>query len=69
VENFPSEISPEQLLHHKLQAIIRDNVIPEEDLMYLGERNGMPWYRVGPYELPITDIEGIEPKDEDDSRV
>jgi hypothetical protein len=69
VENFPSEISPRQLLHLKLQAIIRDNDIIDNSLEYLGDRDGMPWYRVGPYELPITDIEGIEPKDEDDSRV
>ena len=70
MENFPSEIDPKALLHLRLQAIIRENNIPTSELMYLGEREGDHWYLIGGlYEVPVTDIEGIEEVDEDSPRV
>ena len=70
MENFPSEIDPKALLHLRLQAIIRENNIPTSELMYLGEREGDHWYLIdGQYEVPVTDIEGIEEVDEDSPRV
>ena len=56
------EISELDLLHHRLQAILRDYNMP--DLEYLGERKSwksgeiVHWYRVGEAEdLPSLIIE------------
>jgi len=62
------------LLHYRLQAILRDYDMP--DLEYLGERKSwksgemVHWYRVGEAEVPIdaiTEFEAEEIDDEEDS--
>jgi len=55
-----------ELLHLKLQAALRDNSFPEEELKYLGIREDAEgtanhWYLVAnEYEVPVTDIEEFE---------
>tara|TARA_B100000965_G_scaffold404017_1_gene433617 strand:+ start:1520 stop:1726 length:207 start_codon:yes stop_codon:yes gene_type:complete len=60
------------LLHYRLQAILRDYDMP--DLEYLGERKSwksgemVHWYRVGNAEVPIdaiTEFEAEETNEED----
>jgi hypothetical protein len=69
-ENFPWETAPvkiseKDLLHLKLQAIIRENDMPTNQLMYLGFRDNDHWYLIaGEHEVPVQDIEGIEPEDD-----
>jgi hypothetical protein len=59
------KISEKDLLHHKLQAIIRENEMPTNQLMYLGYRDDDHWYLIaGEHEVPVRDIEGIEPEDD-----
>ena len=64
-ETAPVKISEKDLLHLKLQAIIRENTIPTSELMYLGYRDDDHWYLIaGEHEVPVNDIEGIEPVDD-----
>ena len=60
------------LLHYRLQAIIRDYDMP--DLEYIGERKSwksgevVHWYRIGEAEVPIdaiTEFEAEETNEED----
>ena len=60
------------LLHYRLQAILRDYSMP--DLEYIGLRPSwktgeeVHWYRIGKAEVPIdaiTDLETEEGNDED----
>ena len=68
MENFPSEISEKTLLHYKLQSIIRDNNIPSDQLLYLGERDDNHWYLIaGIHEVTVDEIEGIEEVDNEDT--
>jgi len=66
---MPTQID---LLHHRLQAILRDYSMP--DLEYIGERKSwksgeiVHWYRIGKAEVPIdaiTELETEENSDED----
>ena len=60
------KISKSELMHFKMQAIMRDNWFPEDELMYLGEREGQHWYLIaGEHEVPIEDIVGIEDESEE----
>ena len=63
-----------ELLHYRLQAILRDYNMP--DLEYLGERpsyktgEDVHWYRIGNAEVPIdaiTEFEAEEDEDESDT--
>ena len=60
------------LLHYRLQAIIRDYNMP--DLEYIGERKSwksgeiVHWYKIGEAEVPIaaiTEFEAEETNEED----
>ena len=62
------------LLHYRLQAILRDYNMP--DLEYLGERpsyktgEDVHWYRIGNAEVPIdaiTEFEAEEDESESDT--
>ena len=67
------EISELDLLHHRLQAILRDYNMP--DLEYIVERKSwktdemVHWYRIGNAEVPIDAITEFEAEEtnEDDS--
>ncbi len=63
-----------ELLHYRLQAILRDYNMP--DLEYLGERpsyktgEDVHWYRIGNAEVPIdaiTELEAEEDESESDT--
>ena len=70
-----------ELTHLQLQAMLRDNDIPDSELMYLGDRvypedyqahpeyhgQVMPWYLVGgEHEVPVCDIASVDRVDDDD---
>ena len=70
-----------ELTHLQLQAMLRDNDIPDSELMYLGDREYpedfqahpecrgivMPWYLVGgEHEVPVADIASVDRVDDDD---
>ena len=68
---MPSQLD---LLHYRLQAILRDYNMP--DLEYLGERpsyktgEDVHWYRIGNAEVPIdaiTEFEAEEDESESDT--
>ena len=67
------EISELDLLHHRLQAILRDYNMP--DLEYLGERKSwksgemVHWYRVADAEDPIDAITEFETEENDDEEI
>ena len=62
------KISELDLLHHRLQAILRDYNMP--DLEYIGERKSyktgdmVHWYRIGEDEVPIDAITDFEAEEE-----
>ena len=62
--------TPTELLHYRLQAILRDYNMP--DLEYIGERpsyktgDTVPWYRIGEAEVPIDAITELETEEEDE---
>ena len=64
------KISELDLLHHRLQAILRDYNMP--DLEYIGERKSwktdemVHWYRIGNAEVPIDAITEFETEENDD---
>ena len=63
----------EDLLHYRLQAVLRENNFP--DLEYIGERPSyktgdmVHWYRIGKAEVPIDAITEFETEEnaEDES--
>ena len=67
------EISELDLLHHRLQAILRDYKMP--DLEYLGERKSwksgemVHWYWVGDAEVPIDAITEFETEENEDEEI
>jgi hypothetical protein len=64
------KISKEELIHHQLQSIIRDNNIPHDELKYLGERAGHHWYLIdGRHEVPSSDIMDVDEVDENNARI
>ena len=62
---MPTQI---ELLHYRLQAILRDYNMP--DLEYIGELPGKGHtYRIGEHEVPvewIEELEGVEEEDDED---
>ena len=62
---MPSKL---ELLHYRLQAILRDYNMP--DLEYLGERpsyktgENVHWYRIGEAEVPIDAITEFEAEED-----
>lgn len=60
-ETTAVKISANDLLHYKLQAIMREHEFPTDQLMYLGYRDDDHWYLIGgKHEVSVTEIEGIE---------
>ena len=64
-----------ELIHMQFQSMLRDNNIPESEVMYLGEREYtteyaahpeyhrqmMHFYRIGgEHEVPVCDIQSID---------
>ena len=56
-----------ELLHMKIQAAMRENNFPHNQLMYLGEREDQHWYLIaGKHEVPVTMLEGFERIDDEE---
>jgi hypothetical protein len=52
------ELPDQNLLKHlQIQAMLRENEFPEDELKYLGERDGQHYYLIaGEHEVPVSDI-------------
>lgn len=51
-------------MHMQLQAMLRENSFPEEELKYLGFEDGEHWYLIaGEHRVPVSQLEGIDPVD------
>lgn len=51
----------EELMHLKIQAAMRENAFSEDQMKYLGERQGHHWYLVaGEYEVSADQIEAFD---------
>ena len=57
--NVPSKTD---LIHHKIQAAMRENVFDEDQMKYLGLRDdGKHWYLIaGEHEVPVDQLEEFE---------
>jgi hypothetical protein len=56
-----------ELLHLKIQAAMRENNFPHNQLMYLGVREGTHWYLIaGEHEVPVSMLEGFERIDDEE---
>lgn len=53
--NVPSR---SDLMHMRLQAWMREYSC--SDIEYLGQREGEHYYRIADYEVPVSNIEGLE---------
>ena len=54
------KVSRSELIHLQLQAIIRDNNVPSNELLYLGERDNEYWYLIdGKHEVPSSLIDDV----------
>jgi len=54
------KVSRSELAHLQLQAILRDNNIPNSELLYLGKRDDEHWYLIdGEHEVPASLIEDV----------
>ena len=51
-------ISHKDLMHHRLQAILRDNNF--KDFSYVGVQNGEHVYNIAGHIVPVTQIEGFD---------
>jgi hypothetical protein len=57
--NMPTQ---DELQHLQLQAMLRENSFPDNELMYLGVREGEHWYLVaGEHEVPVSSIVEVDP--------
>jgi hypothetical protein len=55
-----------ELIHHKIQAAMRENHFDENQMKYLGIRDGEHWYLVAnEHEVPVSNIEEFELADEE----
>lgn len=53
------------LIHLKIQAAMREHYFDEDQMKYLGERDGEHWYLIaGEHEVPVTAIEMFERDEE-----
>ena len=62
--------SKSELIHLKIQAAMREWPIAEDQMKYLGIRDGEHWYLVaGEHEVPVNQIEDFDMIDyeEDDT--
>jgi len=53
--------SKSDLIHLKIQAAMREHVFDEDQMKYLGERDGEHWYLIAnEHEVPVSSIEDFE---------
>jgi len=57
-----------ELIHHKIQAAMRENIFKEDQMKYLGLREGEHWYLIaGEHEVPVSSIEDFEMNDDEEN--
>lgn len=50
-----------ELIHLKIQAAMRENIFDEDQMKYLGEREGRHWYLIdGKHEVSVDQFEEFE---------
>ena len=51
-----------ELIHHKIQAAMRENIFEEDQMKYLGPReDGKHWYLIaGEHEVSVDQLEEFE---------
>ena len=50
-----------ELIHHKIQAAMRENVFEEDKMKYLGIRDGEHWYLIASeHEVAVSQLEELE---------
>ena len=50
-----------ELIHYKIQAAMRENVFEEDQMKYLGIRDGEHWYLIaGEHEVAVSQLEEFE---------
>ena len=58
-------ISSSLLRHYQIQAVLRDNLIPESELKYIGEIDGSHTYLIaGEHIAKVEDIIGFDQVDD-----
>lgn len=58
IMNVPNK---SELIHYKIQAAMRENTFSEDQMKYLGERNGTHWYLIdGKHEVSSDQFEEFE---------
>ena len=63
-------VSRQELIHCRLQAMLREHTFNGDTLKYLGVRKdsiGIPqhWYSIDGHEVPVDAIEELEPTEDD----
>jgi elongation factor P hydroxylase len=54
-------LSKAELIHYKIQAAMRENVFAEDQMKYLGERDGTYWYLIdGQHKVSADQFEEFE---------
>jgi hypothetical protein len=54
-------VSKAELLHYKIQAAMREHCFEEDQMKYLGERDGNHWYLIdGKHEVSADQFEDFE---------
>lgn len=55
-----------ELIHLKIQAAMRENIFEEDQMKYLGIREGEHWYLIGgEHEVAVSCIQDFEMKYDD----
>ena len=55
-----------ELIHMRIQAAMRENQFPHNELMYLGIRDDEHYYLIaGKHEVPVSALESFEREDDE----
>ena len=55
------KISQSELMHHRIQAAMREHDFPEDQIKYIGHKHGHHWYLVaGEHEVKAESIESFD---------
>lgn len=57
-----------ELIHHKIQAAMRENFFDEDQMKYLGLREGEHWYLIGgQHEVAVSQLQEFELIDDEEN--
>jgi hypothetical protein len=61
IKNIKMIASKKELIHYKIQAAMREHYFEEDQMKYLGERDGNHWYLIdGKHEVSADQFEDFE---------